>query len=439
MMKMTDPLVRQVRPRCGEMQGGVVLCAVSGGRDSMALLHLLSALAREDGFQVEAGHFNHQLRPTADRDESFVREWCRAHGVPLTCGRGDVRAFARREGLSIEDAARTLRYAFLETAARDMGADRIATAHHREDNAETVLLHLLRGTGLQGLGGIPPARGNIVRPLLETSRADIDAYIGRHNIPYVEDESNADPAYTRNRLRLEVLPLLEEIAPGAAGRIAAAASLLREEDEHLQREAERAGSTSHGLDSLTRSGVWSSGAVLGRRMIRSATRQLGAELDRRTTENVLRLGAGGYLDLPGGLCALRKGDALTLRRVPPPLEPLILHPGGQTWGPWRVTVERQEGPVEEAPDRVVLRDTGQPLTIAPWDGTGRLQVENGSRSIKRLFADAGIPIEKRAEHPVILADGKAAAVIGVAVDWACRPHDGDFCTVVTLRWCNKED
>ena len=120
-----------------------------------------------------------------------------------------------------EDAARTLRYAFLEGAARDMGADRIATAHHREDNAETVLLHLLRGAGLQGLSGIPPVRGKIVRPLLEAGRADIDAYVERNGLPYVEDESNRDTAYTRNRLRLEVLPLLEEIVPGCGGRIAA--------------------------------------------------------------------------------------------------------------------------------------------------------------------------------------------------------------------------
>ena len=188
MTKMIDPLVRKVRAFCEKRdllpREGTVLCALSGGRDSMALLHILSQLAEEGGFQVTAAHFNHRLRATADRDEAFVRDWCRGQGIPLTCGAGDVRKLARREGLSIEDAARTLRYAFLETAARDMGAARIATAHHREDNAETVLLHLLRGTGLRGLGGIPPVRGRIVRPLLETSRREIDGYveIGRAHV-----------------------------------------------------------------------------------------------------------------------------------------------------------------------------------------------------------------------------------------------------------------
>ena len=177
-MKMIDPLAWRVwsYARKWNMLDGLILCAVSGGRDSMVMLRLLSALGVEGGFQVAAAHFNHRLRPTAGRDEGFVRDWCREQGIPLTCGAGDVADFAAREGLGVEDAARKLRYAFLESAARDMGADHIATAHHREDNAETVLLHLLRGTGLQGLGGIAPVRDAVVRPLLETSRAEIDAY-----------------------------------------------------------------------------------------------------------------------------------------------------------------------------------------------------------------------------------------------------------------------
>ena len=219
-------------------RGALVLCAVSGGRDSMCLLHLLSALAAGGGFQVAAAHFNHRLRPTADRDEAFVRDWCRERSIPLTCGGADVRDFAAQAGTGLEDAARTLRYRFLEEAADRLGAGRIATAHHRQDNAETVLLHLLRGAGMQGLAGIAPVRGRVVRPLLETSRAEIDRYVQRHGVPFVEDETNSDPGFARNRLRLEALPLLEEIFPGCTGRIAGAGALLREENDHLRREAE---------------------------------------------------------------------------------------------------------------------------------------------------------------------------------------------------------
>ena len=118
--------------------GGLILCAVSGGRDSMALLHLLWEMGRKGGFQVHAAHFNHHLRPTADRDQGFVTGWCGAKGIPLTCGGADAAAYAREVGTSLEDGARQLRYRFLEETADRVGAARIATAHHREDNAETL-------------------------------------------------------------------------------------------------------------------------------------------------------------------------------------------------------------------------------------------------------------------------------------------------------------
>ncbi len=436
MTKRTDPLARRVLDFCQKrgMLNAPVLCAVSGGRDSMAMLHLLSVLAAEGDFQVTAAHFNHKLRPTADRDEAFVRDWCRERSIPLTCGAGDVREFAARERLSIEDAARRLRYAFLETAARDMGAGCIATAHHREDNAETVLLHLLRGTGLQGLGGIAPVRGKIVRPLLEVSRADIDAYVKRNGVPCVEDESNRDTRYTRNRLRLEVLPLLEEMAPGASERIAAAAALLREENGHMQREAENL------LPPAENESITLPVPVLNRqdeaiqrRLVRAMGQKLGVELTREQTEAVLALKSGGCLDLPESLCAIRRPHQLILKKRSPPLPPLALHEGAQDWGPWHVTVRRSTEPAAEAPERIVLRDTGGELTVSVWDGAGRLTVENGSRTIKRLFADAGIPIERRAEHPAVLLDGKPVGILGAATDRTLRPEAGEACYVVTFR------
>lgn len=433
-MKMIDPLAWRVWSYAREwnMLDGLVLCAVSGGRDSMVMLHLLSALGAEGGFHIAAAHFNHRLRPTADRDEAFVRDWCRERDIPLTCGAGYVADFAAREGLGVEDAARKLRYAFLESAARDMGADHIATAHHREDNAETVLLHLLRGTGLQGLGGIAPVRGGIVRPLLETSRAEIDAYAARNSVPYVEDESNRDTRFTRNRLRLEVLPLLEEISPGCGGRIAAAAELLREEDGHLRREAEAlVPDASDGAVTLPVPVLERQDKAVQRRLVRTMGRKLGVELTKAQTEAVLSLKSGGCLDLPQDLCAVRKPHRLCLKKHAPFPPPLVLHEGRQDWGRWRITLERRTGPVEGGPDRIVLRDAGGELTVAAWDGTGRLAVENGSRTIKRLFADAGVPIEHRREYPAVLLDGTPVAVLKVAVDRACRPQENESCLVIT--------
>ena len=415
-------------------RGGTVLCALSGGRDSMAMLHILSMLAEEGGFRIAAAHFNHRLRPTADRDEDFVRNWCRERDIPLACGAGDVKAFAAREGLGVEDAARKLRYTFLETAARDMGAERITTAHHREDNAETVLLHLLRGAGLQGLCGIAPVRGKIVRPLLETSRAEIDEYVQRNSIPHVEDESNQDARFTRNRLRLEVLPLLEEISPGCGGRIAAAAELLREENDHLCREAETlVPEVENDAIVLPIPVLDRQDKAIQRRLVRAMGQKLGVELTKAQTEAVLSLKSGGCLDLPEDLCAVRKPHRLILKKHPPFPPPLTLHDGAQDWGPWRITVRRSEDPPEEGPDRIILRDTVGELAVSVWDGTGRLAVENGSRTIKRLFADRGIPVERRKEHPALFLDGRIAAVFGVAVDWEYKPQKEETCLVITLE------
>lgn len=412
--------------------GELALCAVSGGRDSMALLHLLCAMAEGGCFRVAAAHFNHRLRPTADRDQELVRAWCARRDVPLVCGSGDVEAFARQSGKGLEDAARTLRYRFLEETADALGAARIATAHHREDNAETVLLHLLRGSGLGGLGGIAPVRGRIVRPLLEVSRREIDAYISRHQIPWVEDETNADRRFTRNRLRLEVLPLLEELAPGAAERIARTAGLVRAEDAHLRREAEALlPPYEDGRIALPDSLLEGRDEALRRRLVRSAAQGLGVELTQAQTDAALALCSGGQLDLPGGLRAVRSGRRLIFEKkaaLPPPLE---LTGGEQRWGPWRVRLTAGPAPAEER--RGVAALSAGPLTIAAWDGTGRLAVENGSRTIKRLFADRGIPAGRRTEYPALYREGRCVAVLGVAVDRAARAAPGEWALIVAIE------
>lgn len=211
--------------------GTRVLCAVSGGADSMCLLHWLSG---QKELSLVAAHFNHQLRENeSDRDEAFVRDFCARHNIPLTVGRGDVRNFAQREKLSIEEAARTLRYTFLFRAAEEEGCSRIATAHNAGDNAETVLLHLLRGSGLNGLTGIAPRLHNIVRPLLTSSRKEIEDYLAVYHIPHIEDSTNADDAYTRNRVRHQLIPLLEEMNPGFVRRLSDAIPRLRADNDCL--------------------------------------------------------------------------------------------------------------------------------------------------------------------------------------------------------------
>ena len=213
--------------------GDHLVVALSGGRDSMALLHLMLSLREQLSITVSAAHYNHNLRGEESlRDEAFVREYCREHEIPLAVGSGDVSGYAAEHGVGIEEAARLLRYNFLLSLE-----GKIATAHNADDNLETLLMHLIRGTGLHGLGGIPPVRDRLIRPLLTVERAAIDAYCLSNHIPYVEDSTNSEDFCLRNRLRHQVLPLLRQENPGIAGDLSRLSLLLRDEDAYLAQEA----------------------------------------------------------------------------------------------------------------------------------------------------------------------------------------------------------
>ena len=182
-------------------RGSRVLCAVSGGADSMCLLHMLWSRREELGIEVAAAHFEHGLRGEESlRDAAFVESYCADNNILCVVSHGNVPEYAEKNGLGAEEAARILRYEFLEKKARELGFDRIATAHNADDNAETMLFNLCRGAGLTGLCGIPPMRGNIVRPLLDMTRTDIEKYLCEHGVPHVEDSSNQRDDYSRNIL-----------------------------------------------------------------------------------------------------------------------------------------------------------------------------------------------------------------------------------------------
>ena len=220
-------------------KGSRVLCAVSGGKDSVYLLVRLLELAPELDLELCCAHFNHCLRGAeSERDRQFVESFCAERGVVCYSGSGDVAAFAEEQGMGIEEAARELRYRFLEETAEKTGALRIATAHTADDNAETMLLNLVRGSGLHGLCGIPPVRGRIIRPMLTVTTAEVLAYLDEHAIAHVEDSTNASNDYSRNRLRHEVLPRLREQNPNLAQSLFRTAELLRDDEEYLTKQAE---------------------------------------------------------------------------------------------------------------------------------------------------------------------------------------------------------
>ena len=240
MTRMSEPLdltAWMTRWQMFPPPGGLILCAVSGGRDSVCLLDCLWKLGRARDFRVAAAHLNHGMRPTAQRDEDLVRALCAERNIPFYTETVDVYALCAVWRLTVEETGRRARYDFLRRTADALAADFIATAHHRDDQAETVLLQLLRGTGPQGLTGIPPVRDGIIRPLLDTPRAAIDDYIAQNRLPYVTDETNLDTHYARNRLRLDIMPQLLAINPAAAAHIARTADILRAENDLLDAPA----------------------------------------------------------------------------------------------------------------------------------------------------------------------------------------------------------
>ncbi len=212
----------------GLPDGAAIVLAVSGGPDSMAMLHGAADTGR---WRLTVAHLDHGLRPDSAEDATFVTDSAAALGLAAEVRRTDVAALSRAEGRSIEDAAREARYRFLEEIAGRDGW--IATAHTTDDAAETVLLNLLRGSGLAGVRGIPARRGRIIRPLLGERRDRLRALLDEAAVPYRLDPSNTDPAFDRNRVRGELMPLLEKLRPGAVDRIGRFARLAGEDDALL--------------------------------------------------------------------------------------------------------------------------------------------------------------------------------------------------------------
>ena len=221
-----------------------MLAAVSGGADSVVMLDLLCALRKSLGFTLAVAHLNHQIRQdAAGRDADFVESLAAKYQLPFHLGIKDVPALAARSGLSLEDAGRRARYEFFFQEARLHSYNVLALAHQADDQTETILFRLLRGAAAKGLSGIVPERleqgVRLVRPLLQVTKQEILEYAAAHALTFQEDETNADTAYTRNKLRLEVLPLLKEINPNYQEGLRRTAEILRADDEYLDTEARR--------------------------------------------------------------------------------------------------------------------------------------------------------------------------------------------------------
>ncbi len=417
-----------------------VLVAVSGGVDSMCLLHFL----RGQGYTVFCAHFNHQLRgEEAARDEEFVRAWCEKEGIPFYLGTGDVHAHARKAGKTEEEAGRDLRYAFLREAAQSLGAQ-IALAHHADDNAETVLLNLVRGTDLRGLCGMRPKQGGIVRPFLEQTREELVAYAQSHDIPHVEDHTNADPnAAARNYLRLDILPRLKHLNSRAGEHIAATARSLSALDDAIEQKAEALLADAEGSEQSVALPLdrfcAAEEAVQARALLRMAD-VLGVgrkDIGRETLQAILALAqkpdtAKRQVSLPRGAVVRIADGRLALKKVSAapqktPLAENIPLP----WGSFKLTLLHEP---EGAGILLRAPKDGETISVGPCDLKARLTLEgaNGARSVKRLCVDQKISLTERDALPALYVGGRLAAVWRLGTDVSFLPKDGDAACFVRV-------
>ena len=424
-------------------RGGKVLCAVSGGADSICLLHLLHSLSAEGGFQVAAAHYHHGMRgEAADADAAFVETFCKERDIPCVVEKGDVYGEARRRGLGVEETGRLLRYEFLHRTAEQLGCSRIATAHNADDNLETLLLHLTRGAGLHGLAGIPPRRGELVRPLLTTPRANIEAYLEEHHLDHVEDCTNADDSYARNKLRHQVIPVLRELNPRLTERSVETMGYLRADNDYLNAQAALACSHARWAED---------DLVIEARYIA----ELPAAIAPRAARRLLEMTGDGNTDcsaahlkavvdlavgddpsavafLPNGRLAQRvyRELLITTQEESPPLVPCPLNTDGETapeGSPWRCACRAVICPPAGTgkPNAWYLsRETQGPLILRTRQTGDELALPGrDTKTLKKWMIDEKIPRRDRDRIPV-LADERgvlAAAGLGPHRDRMAKP------------------
>ena len=392
---MLNKLLSFIRQQKLLEPGDQVTCAISGGADSVALLFALYLLKDKLGISLGAAHFNHHLRGAeSDRDEQFVRDFCHRYDIPLTVGHGNI--VPGKKGL--EAAARDARYGFLGTIPR-----KIATAHTADDNAETVLMHLVRGTGLKGLGGITPQNGAVIRPMLTVTRRDVEDFCDEWCLHYITDSSNHGDDFLRNRLRHHVMPLLKQENPSFSENTSAMALRLRQDEAYLAACAEKAPNQVALLRQLhpaVRS-RWLEGFLK-----KCGVREPEAAHIAQAESLVFSEKPSAAARFPGGVTITRNYGILEVAETGEALAPVVLTvPGTVLWGDYRLTAAAGEG------EGMLIRTPG-PITVRSRISGDAVRLPGGSKTLKKLFIDRKIPARQRDRIPVLADERGILAVYG---------------------------
>jgi tRNA(Ile)-lysidine synthase len=426
----------------------LVVVAVSGGADSVALLYVLWKLKGDLGVDIVAAHLNHGIRGAdADEDARFVQDLEAKLNIACVVETADVPRISRQSRTGIEETARTVRYEFLEKVAASAHASRIAVAHTSDDQVETVLLNILRGTGTDGLAGMPPVRGKIIRPLIDVSRREVEAYLVEGGLRWRTDETNLDPGYSRNRVRIELLPYLEEkFNPRIREAVLSLSRIARDETAMARAEAER----------LFRSAALEAGpgrVALDAEMLRRFDRALQRRCIRMAVEMVkgdLRDVEYGQVDriveslnreqdlsvtMPSGqvYASLSAGEFRVFRTE----EPVLVDFERDVIVPGRTEVQELGVAVETAfVDPAERPRTTHETVIDPAKLVGALRVRmwkpgdrmipfgmSGHKKLQDLFTDRKVPRLDRYRTPVFVDDEKIVWVAGLSVSESVRISD----------------
>jgi len=442
-------------------RGDSVLVAVSGGPDSVALAHILLAMAAEYFLRPAIAHLNHCLRgPDADRDAEFVSALARQLGVPIYAERKDVRALQRSRRFSLEEAGRRSRYEFFDAVSAKHGFNKIALGHHRDDNAELVLINLLRGSGPLGLSGIAPVReGKIVRPFIRLGRSEIINYLAEKKIPYVSDATNTDPAFVRNKIRHQLIPELQSAYnPRIIETLNRLGEIIRAEDQWLDdalepvlercvsfRADQKINLALPEFNQLAR--------AVKRRIIRKAILWVKKDLRRITLlhiDAILHLGekgrVSGRLNLPEGVLVARTPLELTivksdkvgkrqncriLQTFSADYQYAISTAGTLSIKEADASITLCEIDADDLPD---FKETGRHIAyfdldrlqfpllarnLRPGDRFSPLGV-NGTQKVKKYFINQKIPAAQRRKCPLLLSAGNIVWIAGHRIDNAVK-------------------
>lgn len=406
-----------------------LVCAVSGGADSVALLFAMYLLKDKLDIHLSAAHFNHRLRgEESDRDARFVEAFCGGLGIPLYMGEGTVTAGAK----GLEAAARDARYAFL------MGlSGKIATAHTADDNAETVLLHLVRGTGLKGLGGIPPVSGRLIRPMLTVTRREVEAFLAEYSLKHVEDSSNETDAFLRNRIRHDVMPLLRRENPRIGENLSRLALGLRQDEDYLQRQSSLPLPGVSQLRQLHPAVRW---RYLRRFLEDSGVREPEQSHVELAEALVFSENPSARGHFPGGKTIAREYDRLVLLEDSADIPARVLACPGWTELPEAglAAVCAPAEKLENGPDVFTIVPQGQMILRSRGCGD-TLRLSGGSKLLKKRMIDRKIPAAQRGRIPVLCDEAGILGVWGFGADLDRIAKELPAVTVRFVAWNKNEE